>query len=505
VSEHASPRRTARERRAASTPATRLPGSPGPLLSGVVVLILMVAAVLVQLIGGGATKVRAVTDRVRAAELVCPAPAVRGAGTAATVTLSARPPGDDAPRPGSVTVSEIGGAATPRIKVTKAGAARIDVTKSAAGAAVIRGQEGLAPGLGGTLVEVTTAGPGRGLSAAACTAPSSTAWFVGASTAGGRSDRLVLTNPDATAAAVDLRFWDEHGKLEVPNADDIEVPANKAVSLPLEGMSAGHQRLAIQVSLTRGQISAALHDTDAPGINVRGSDWLNPTARPTRRVVIPGLPDHTAERKLNVLVPGDTDAIVHVRLLGKDNDFAPAGADTLEVHAGQVGEYDLSKVDPNGAYTAVITSDQPLVAAVHSVAVSHKLSDVAWAGAAAAISTPAAVPDARGAAAGSTRLVLAAPDGPATVRVDVYTTSGTPHSITVAIPAGRSLVIDPGPRAVQRYSVVVVPVSGTAYGAALLRVSDGLSMFPLVPSRVTVRTPAAVPDVTAVTAGRRGR
>jgi hypothetical protein len=503
MSEHASPRRAARAKRE-SAPATRIPGSEGPLLTGLVVLVLVVAAVLVQLVGGGATKVRAVTDRVRAAELVCPAPAVRGAGTAATVTLSARPPGDDAPRTGSVTVTEVGGAVAPRIQVTRAGAARIDVTTSAAGAAVIRGQEGLAPGLGGGLVEVTTAGPGRGLSAAACTAPSPTAWFVGASTAAGRSDRLVLTNPDATAAAVDLHFWDEHGTLDVPNSDDIEVPPNQAVSLPLDGMSAGHQRLAVQVSLTRGQVSAALHDTDAPGINVRGSDWLNPTVRPARRVVIPGLPDHATERKLNVLVPGDTDAIVHVRLLGPDNDFAPAGADTLEVPAGQVGEYDLSKVDPNGAYTVVLTSDQPVVAAAHSVAVSHKLSDVAWSTAAAALTTPAAVPDARGGAAGATRLLLAAPDGPATVRVDVYTTSGTPHSITVVIPTGRSLVIDPGPAGVTRYSLVVVPVSGTAYGAALLRISDGLSVTPLLPSRVAVRTPAAVPDVTAVTAGRRG-
>jgi hypothetical protein len=136
--------------------------------------------------------------------------------------------------------------------------------------------------------------------------------------------------------------------------------------------------------------------------------------------------------------------------------------------------------------------------------VSHKISDVAWSTAAGTIATPAAVPDARGGAAGSTRLLLAAPDGPATVRVDVYTTSGTPHSITVDIPAGRSRVFDPGPKGVTRYSVVVVPVSGTVYGAALLRVSDGLSVTPLMPSRVTVRTPAAVPDVTAVTAGRRG-
>jgi hypothetical protein len=505
VSEHASPRRAARAKREAA-PAARLPGSPGPLLTAVVVLILTVAAVLVQLVGGGATKVRAVTDRVRAAELVCPAPAVRGAGTTATLTLSARPPGDDeAPRPGSVTISEVGGAGAPRIKVTRAGAARVDVSRSAAGGTVIRGAEGLAPGLGGELVELTTAGPGRGLSAAACTAPSSTAWFVGASTAGGRSDRLVLTNPDAAAAAVDVRFWDEHGPLDVPNSDDIEVPPNRAVSLPLEGMSAGHQRLAIHVVSTRGQVSAALHDTDAPGIDVRGSDWLSPAARPTRRVVIPGLADRAADRKLTVLVPGDTDAIVHVRLLGPDNDFAPAGADTLEVPAGRVGEYDLSKVDPSRAYTVVLTSDQPVVAAARSVAASHKISDVAWSTAAPAISTPAAVPDARGGTAGATRLVLAALDEPATVRVDVYTTSSTPHSIPVTIPAGRSLVLDPGPKGVARYSVVVVPVSGTAYGAALLRVSNGLSVTPLLPSRVAVRTPAAVPDVTAATAGRRGR
>ena len=498
-------RHGARARRPEPAALARMPGSPGPLLTGVVVLILLVAAVLVQLVGGGASKVRAVTDAVRSAELVCPAPAVRGAGTAATVTLSARPPGDDAPRLGSAVVAEVGGVAAPRIKVSKAGTSRVDVTTSQAAAAVIRGQEGLAPGLAAELVEVTTAGPGTGLSTVACTAPGSTAWFVGASTAGGRSDRLVLANPDAAAASVDLHFWDEHGKLDVPNATDIAVPPNGSVSLPLEGMSAGHQRLAVQVSLTRGQVSAALHDTDAPGIDVRGSDWLAPAARPTRRVVIPGLPDHTADRKLEVLVPGDTDAIVHVRLLGRDNDFAPAGADTLEVRAGQVSEYDLSKADPNGAYTAVLTSDQPLVAAVRSVALAHTVSDLAWSTAAAAITTPAAVPDARGGAAGSTRLLLAAPDGPATVRVDVYTNSGTPHSTTVSIPAGRSLVVDPGPKGLTRYSVVVVPITGTTYGAALLRVGDGLSVSALVPSRVAVRTPAAVPDVTAVTAGRRGR
>jgi hypothetical protein len=493
-------------RRAAPAPMARVPGSPGPLLTAVVVLILLVAAVLVQLVGGGATRVRAVTDQVRAAELVCPAPAVRGAGTAATVTLSAHPPGEDTPRPGSAVVSEVGGSPTPRIKVTKAGTSRVDVTTSTAGATVIRATDGLAPGLAAQLVEVTTAGPGQGLSALTCTAPASTAWFVGASTAAGRSDRLVLTNPDAAAASVDLRFWDQQGTVDVPNSTDIAVPPNGVVSLPLEGMSAGHQRLAVQVMLTRGQVAAALHDTDAPGIDIHGSDWMTPAARPTRRVIIPGLPDHATDRKLEVLVPGDTDAIVHVRLLGKDNDFAPVGADTLEVRAGQVGEYDLSKVDPNGAYTAVLTSDQPLVAAVRSVGLARGASDLAWATAASALNTPAAVPDARGGGGktGSTRLLLAAPDGPATVRVDVYTTAATPQSTTVTIPAGRTVVVDPGPKGVIRYSVVVVPLTGTAYGAVLLRVGSGLSLPPLVPSRVAVRIPQAVPDVTAITAGRRG-
>ncbi|HEY2832392.1 MAG TPA: DUF5719 family protein [Sporichthyaceae bacterium] len=502
---HPPGRHGARARRPAATPMARVPGSPGPLLTAVVVLVLVVAAVLVQLIGGGATKVRAVTDQVRAAELVCPAPALRGAGTAATVTLSARPPGEDAPRSGSAVVSEVGGTAVPRIKVSKAGTSRVDVTTSTAAATVIRGAEGLAPGLAGELVEVSTAGPGQGLSTAACTAPASSAWFVGASTAAGRNDRLVLANPDAAAASVDLRFWDQQGKIDVPNSTDIAVPPNGAVSLPLEGMSAGHQRLAVQVILTRGQVAAALHDTDAPGIDVHGSDWMAPAPRPTRRVVIAGLPDHVTDRKLEVLVPGDTDGIVHVRLLGRDNDFAPVGADTLEVHAGQVGEYDLSKVDPTGAYTAVLTSDQPLVAAVRSVGVARKASDLAWSTAAAALTTPAAVPDARGGKAGSTRLLLAAPDGPVTVRVDVYTNAATPHSITVSIPANRTLVVDPGPKGVTGYSVVVVPVTGTAYGAVLLRVGTGLSLPALVPSRVAVRTPQAVPDVTAITAGRRSR
>src|SRR5258707_3660283 len=123
-----------------------MPGSPGPLLTGVVVLIVLVAAVLVQLVGGGASKVRAVTDAVRSAELVCPAPAVRGAGTAATVTLSARPPGDDAPRLGSAVVAEVGGGAAPRVQGRKAGSPPADVTTSKAPAAGVLGPQGLAPG-----------------------------------------------------------------------------------------------------------------------------------------------------------------------------------------------------------------------------------------------------------------------------------------------------------------------------------------------------------------------
>ncbi len=69
----------------------------------------------------------------------------------------------------------------------------------------------------GWTVQQTTevaAGNGRGLQGVNCTAPDTEFWFPGASTATGRTDYVHLTNPDDSAAVVDIQLYGKDGDLK---------------------------------------------------------------------------------------------------------------------------------------------------------------------------------------------------------------------------------------------------------------------------------------------------
>lgn len=69
----------------------------------------------------------------------------------------------------------------------------------------------------GWTVQQTTevaVGTGRGLQGVNCTAPDTEFWFPGASTAAGRTDYVHLTNPDDSAAVVDIELYGKDGALK---------------------------------------------------------------------------------------------------------------------------------------------------------------------------------------------------------------------------------------------------------------------------------------------------
>jgi len=223
---------------------------------------------------------------------------------------------------------------------------------------------------------------------------------------------------------------------------------------------------------------------------------------PARRLVLPGLPDGTAGRTLYLAAPGRADAVVKVRLLTGDNDFAPAGADSINLPAGQVGEYDLSSAG-NAPTAVVISADRPVLASVRVTRTERGGGDVAYATATAPLARPTVVADGRAGAAGATALLLTAPTADGLVHMDVFTGSGPPRESDLRIPAGRVLLVDPTPVGAQRFTVVLSPArgSGPVYGARVLRsAGGGVAVTPLAAGRVSVLIPAVVPDVTAVTA-----
>lgn len=473
----------------------------GRLTATAVAGVLLALALIVQVAGGGATQVGATVDEVRTAELACPTTPAVGAG-ADRLTVAAAP-GQEVR--GAMRVDELSGAAKPKLRRTKPGVSGVDLSGTTAPAAVVRATGGLAPGLAAERIVAIGEGPARALSSTTCLAAGASAWFVGASTTAGRQSRLVLTNIEGTSASVGLRLWDEGGRVDVAGINELVVEPRSTRVISLDGLAPDRRRLGVGVEVEVGQVSSALHLAEVGG---RGADWLDPLIRPTRRLVVPGISAEAQDRKLFLLAPGDRDAIVKVRVLGVDSDFAPAGADVVELPAGTVREVDLNAADPGRALSVVVSSDAAVVAAVRTIAKVGAGPEQAWAGPAAALTGPTSVPDGRAGAGTRTRLLLAAPDGDAAVRLVVYAGSATPRTRTVKVAAGRTLVLDPGPRGSTSYTVVLEPVldSGPVYVARVLSIdAAGLTVSSLDTGRFSVELPAVVPDLTAPTVARPGR
>ena len=485
--------------------ARREPRAAGARAAVAVAGGLAVVALIVQVVGGsGAGSIEPIVDDIRIAELACPGPVVTGEAAASAVTMVAPVATADPARGGAAALSDLGrlGVDAARAKLGAPGRTALDVSRISA-PQVARGTGGLAPGLAAELLTSGRSGSARGLEAVACAPSAPTAWFVGASTAAGRRDRLVLTNPENIPAQVDLRFWDENGPVPEPaNSTGIDVPALRAVSIPLDGMTPGHQRLGVSVTATSGRVAAVVHDIDERGVQPRGIDWIAPAAAPSRTVVLPGLPEGKLGRSLQLLVPGDTDAIVKLRVLTPTNSFAPAGFDTVELKAGQVGEYDLSAAAETSASALVVTSDRPVLAAVRVTRTVKGSTDIAYATAASALSAPAAIPAGQGSRGTSTRLILAAPRGEAEVTVALIGgAAGATAPKTVKIPDGRAVLLDPAPKGGGNYSILITPgaSSGPVYVGRVLRggTSD-LAITTAVPGRFTVSIPGIEADLTAV-------
>lgn len=467
-----------------------------------VVLVAAACGGVAQVSGsGGDGPAAAAAAAVRTAALACPAPVARAADATSTVVLAVPPRESDHEEKkqqpaGKAALTDLGGKKV-RASLGKPGATRADVASAGVPVLLAEGVRGLAPGLAADLVTQAADDSVRGLAATSCLLPGTTAWFVGAGTTGGRRERLVLVNVDATTATLDLEFFGDKGPVSAPNSREITVPARSVREIPLEGMAAGRSRLAVGVTLARGRVAAALHDQGD------GIDWIPSVPAPTRTVVLPGIPEGPLGRKLQLLAPGEEDAMVQVRLLTKDNDFAPAGLDSLDLPAGRVAEYDLAEAVDSEAVAVVVTADQPVLAAVRLTRTSKGVTDVAYATGAAPLTSPATLPDPRGRTELSERIMLTALDGDAVVTVRPASGSGFGKPKTVRIGKGRTVVFDPGLSKGKRYALVVAPApeSAPVYAARILRAGwSDISLAPVRGGRYTVVLPQVVSDVGAATA-----
>ncbi|MFF8906808.1 DUF5719 family protein [Streptomyces olivaceoviridis] len=356
---------------------------------------------------------------------------------------------------------------------------------------------------GWTVQETTevAVGSGRGLLGVNCTGADTEFWFPGAGTAAGRTDYVHLTNPDDSAAVVDIELYGKDGAIKSPLGENLTVKPHASEPILLSTLTDERQTdLTVHVSVRSGRVGAAVQALD----DKAGGDWLAAATDPAGSQVLPGIPKDATDVRLIAFAPGDDDADLKIRLASPSGLITPAGNETLHVKAGMTTAVDLGDVTRGEAGSLFLTpTDQsvPVVAALQVVRGKGDKKETAFIPATAAVGTRATAADN---SAKGTTLALTAPTGTATVKVTASAGSegGTAVTKTYTIKSGTTQDVDvPVPSGLKgTYALTVEPVSGAPlYASRTLAATEGgvpaFTVQTLPDDRGTVSVPTTEQDL----------
>ena len=341
-----------------------------------------------------------------------------------------------------------------------------------------------------------------GFAAAACAEPSSSIWLVGGSTTVGRTTLLTLGNASAVDATVALTILSPNGPVNAPGMAGILVKAGEQRIISLAGFAPNLAAPVVHVEARGGQITAYLQQSIVRGLDAGGVDIVNAGSDPATRVVIPGIRVVNAAglssalalsnwddavAAVRVAVPGTRTAKVQVSLVPQNAQLTGVSFE-MDVAAGQVNELPLdsgAQTDtgrvtiPDGDYTVVLSSDQPIVGGARVSTVSAAASgasappsDFAWYASAAALTGDTAVTIATGASP-----ELSATNSGTTPIPLVLTAQGGAN-LTLTVPAGVSATIPVTSGTTYVLSGAKGLVVGISYAGDAV-----LAAYPVVPPR----------------------
>ncbi|GHH90491.1 DUF5719 family protein [Streptomyces capillispiralis] len=379
-----------------------------------------------------------------------------------------------------------------------------DTTGADAPALVGTAEGRFAPGWTVQQTTEVTAGTGRGLQGVACTAADTEFWFPGASTDPDRTDYVHLTNPDDSAAVVDIELYGEDGALKTVVGEGITVPPHSSEPVLLSTLTEEKQTdVTAHVVVRSGRVGAAVQALDAEV----GGDWLPASADPSGTLVLPGIPKDATAVRLVAFTPRDADVDLKVRLASPSGLITPAGNETLHVKGGMTSAADLGDLTRGEAGSLVLTASDstvPVVAAVRVLRGDAGEQESAFIPAARPVGPRAT---SAGNTAEGTTLSVTAPEGTATVKVTASagTEGGTPASKTYTIKSGTTQDIEvPVPAGAKgTYALTLEPRSGTPVYASrtLGTTSDGVPFFtvqPLPDDRGMVAVPESEEDLSVL-------
>ncbi len=194
------------------------------------------------------------------------------------------------------------------------------------------------------------------ISVAPCTTDTSRNWYLAEGyTAEGSEQQIVLTNPFATAATVQVRFATQDGPREPTELQSTLVPPRSVRVLDMADLAARDEpRLAVAVEARQGQLLVSRVQRYA-GAARRGFTvtLAAPAVRDQWWFADGEVGPDVAER-YSIYNPGEEDVEVTAALLGVEStDFVPI--DPIEVPRGQVVTFTPSEVDdmPAGRHSMV--------------------------------------------------------------------------------------------------------------------------------------------------------
>ncbi len=368
---------------------------------------------------------------------------------------------------------------------------------------VVVGTDAFAPGLVAEQSTLAAADDRHGIADVSCNPVSRESWFVGARGVVGHRARLVLSNPTDSAAVVDVEVWDENGRVRTPAAEDRTVPAHGQETLALDALAPGSGQLAVHVRASQGRVAAALQAYETEGIDPRGITWI-PQSQLGTRLVVPGVPG-SGQRLLQVAAPGDSDAIVSLRVLGPDGAFSPADQTVITVPGGTVIEVPVDAAVGEAPAALELESDVEITAAVRVVAAGADESapDLAFTAAVAPLDEIGAALGARVTGGFATTLLMTATgDIDTAAMVEFYDVDGKIIGTQdVEVPAESTQVVQvAAPPTGERVTIVVRPRDPGQL--AVVRETTGsndvgafLDLVPLGEVTVNVRVPDVSGDL----------
>lgn len=238
------------------------------------------------------------------------------------------------------------------------------------------GQAGL-----GSAIAAYSASDGdlTGLDVSACTVPSHQQRLTGATTTLGSTAILVLTNPSASAATVDLRLFGAEGIIDSPGTSGLVLGPDQTRSFVLGGLAPNEENLAVEVRSSGGAVSASIQQHRLFGVMPGGVDIITPNADASQRQVVPGVSSPGADALEELNSQDDVDVAPAVQIaatgsattaevtaLGPDGPASLGSGSVVELAANGTGSVDLSNL-PAGEYAIVVEADAPVIATARSV------------------------------------------------------------------------------------------------------------------------------------------